>query len=377
MIEDHDLVEPGRNRSRAFGLIRFVWWSVRACLAVFLFVGALQVMKDGATRLDILKPGGFLVENAVSTLGLGWLSALLALSGSPIAATSLTLVAAGEQSNGATGLTEIQGFTMLTGSRLGAAFVVLVTAVVFALRAGRGGRIVPLSTAVITLAVTALIYVPAAFVGFAILSWPPFHALEVHSPATFVEIIDIVYGPILARIEEYPAPLIFLMGLGFLLVAFKIIDTVLPNLEADHLRSSRATWLRRKWPMFGIGSFVALVTMSVSVALTILVPLVAKRYVNRDDIIPYIMGANITTLGDTFVAALALDSPAAVRIVLAEIMATTFLSVIALALIYPHMRSVMWRAQRTVTKSPVRLVTFVATLFAVPLGLIGVAATMG
>ena len=86
-------------------------------------------MKTGAASLDFLQPGGFLVKNAGSTLGLGWLGALFVLSGSPIAATSLTLVAAGEGAAvGAEHFTEIQGYTMLTGSRLGAAFVVLLTA---------------------------------------------------------------------------------------------------------------------------------------------------------------------------------------------------------------------------------------------------------
>ena len=54
-------------------------------------------MKTGAASLSILQNDGFLVDNAGTTLGLGWLGALLVLSGSPIAATSLTLVAGGEQ----------------------------------------------------------------------------------------------------------------------------------------------------------------------------------------------------------------------------------------------------------------------------------------
>ena len=56
--------------------------------------------------------------------------------------------------------------------------------------------------------------------------------------------------------------------------------------------------------MFALGCAVALVTMSVSVALTILVPLVAKNVVRREHVLPYIMGANITTLGDTMFVAL-------------------------------------------------------------------------
>ena len=266
---------------------------------------------------------------------------------------------------------------MLTGSRLGAAFVVLVTAVVYALRAGRGGCLVPLSTAVIALWVTALVYVPAAFLGFTILTWDSFQQVDATFPASFVEVIDVVYGDILAAVDGLSPPLVFVAGVVVLLAAFKVIDSVLPSLDEADLGTPRMGLLRRKWPMFGIGSFVALVTMSVSVALTVLVPVVAKRYVSRDDIIPYIMGANITTLGDTFLAALALDSPAAVRIVLAELIATSVLSVVALALFYSQIRSGMWRIQRQVTASRTRLAAFTTGLFAVPLSLLAVAGTVG
>ena len=123
-------------------------------------------MKTGAASLSILQGDGFLVENAGSTLGLGWLGALLVLSGSPIAATALTLVAGGEEAVAGThAFTELQGFTMLTGSRLGAAFVVLVTAVIFAARAPDGERKAPITCAMFALFATAMIYIPAAFLG--------------------------------------------------------------------------------------------------------------------------------------------------------------------------------------------------------------------
>ena len=124
--------------------------------------------------------------------------------------------------------------------------------------------------------------------------------------------------------------------------------------------------------MFGLGCAVALVTMSVSVALTVLVPLVAKGYAKREDIVPYIMGANITTLGDTLLAAFALNSAVAVRIVLAGMIATTILSVLLLAFFYPQLRRSIWRAQRAMVKSRPRLLAFTAALFAVPLSLIAV-----
>ena len=368
-----ETVSPTRP-SRAAGR---AWWALRFLTALFLFVGALQLMKTGAAGLDILQAGGFLVRNAGSTLGLGWIGALLVLSGSPIAATSLTLVAAGENvAQGVQHFTELQGFTMLTGSRLGAAFVVLLTAVIYAVRGGKGERMAPLSTAVMALCTTALIYIPAAFIGFGLLNWGPFHSLDLQFPGQFADIIDLVYGRMLERVESLPALLLFLGGLGVLLVSFKITDSVLPKMD-DQMEGQRRTWLTQKWTMFGLGCVVALITMSVAVALTVLVPLVAKGYAKREDIIPYIMGANITTLGDTMLAAFALHSPAAVRIVLAEAIATGLLSIILLTFFYPQVRRTIWRFQRQMVKSKVRLASFTAALFCVPVAIILVSGILG
>jgi solute carrier family 34 (sodium-dependent phosphate cotransporter) len=339
---------------------RVIWWTVRFLLALFLFVGALQLMKAGASGLDILQERGFLVKNPGSTLGLGWVGALFVLSGSPVAATALTLVAAGS-------ITEIQGFTMLTGSRLGAAFVVLVVAVVYALRSGEGERMKPVSTAVMALSTTALVYIPGAFIGYSILHFGPFHSMELRFPHQFGDLIDLIYGDLIARVETWPGFVLFLGGLGVLLLSFKLIDAVMPQLDERTIGARRLEWLKRKWPMFGLGSLVALITMSVSVALTVLVPLVAKKYVKRENILPYIMGANITTLGDTMLAAFALHSPAAVRIVLAELIAASLLSVILLAFFYPQTRRAVWKFQRQMVKSKPRLAAFTAGLFLVPI----------
>lgn len=339
----------------------------RLLLGLVLFVGALQLLKTAAAGLDILH-SSVLVENAGTALGLGWIGALLVLSGSPVAATALALAAAGEEAaaGAADRFSELQGFTMLTGSRLGAAFVVLVTAVVWALREGRGGRMVPLSTAVIALVGTAVVYVPAALLGGILLTSTPFQHLDAQLPAQAIDVIDVVYGDLVEQAETRPAWLVFLAGMAVLLVAFKVIDGALPQLDERSLGARRLAWLQRKWPMFGLGALVALVTMSVSVALTVLVPIVSRGHVRRENILPYVFGANIATLGDTMVAAFALGSPAAVRIVLAEVIATTIVSVILLACFYAQVRRGVWAFQLWVLDTPLRLLAFTAGLFLVP-----------
>lgn len=348
---------------------RALWWTARFLAALFLFVGALQVMRTGAGALSILNNDGFLVRNAGSTFGLGWIGALFVLSGSPIAASALTLVAAGS-------ISEFEGFTMLTGSRLGAAFVVLLVAVIYALRGGEGNRMAPVSTAVIALSATALIYAPGALIGYGLLQWGPFAGMELHFPGQFGDLVDLIYGGLIDRIADLPAALLFLAGLGILLVAFKLLDTVVPEFSDAQVESSRLGWLKRKWPMFGLGCLVALIAMSVSVALTVLVPLVAKGYVKRADILPYIIGANITTLGDTLLAAFLLDSPPAVRIVLAGILGTAAVSVFLLAFFYPQIQTGVWRFQRQVVKSKPRLATFTAGLFLIPISIVAISGAL-
>jgi solute carrier family 34 (sodium-dependent phosphate cotransporter) len=347
--------------------LRTLWWIGRFLVALFLFVGALQVMKMGAASLSVLNDQGFLVRNAASTFGLGWIGALLVLSGSPVAASALTLVAAGS-------ISEVQGFTMLTGSRLGAAFVVLLVAVTYALRGGEEKRMAPVSTAVMALSATALIYIPGSLIGYALLGWQPFRSVDIQFPAQFTDLIDFVYGSLLSHIESWPAAVLFVGGLGILLAAFKLIDTVVPELTNETIESSRMSWLKRKWPMFALGCLVALVVMSVSVALTVLVPLVAKGYVKREDILPYIIGANITTLGDTLLAAFLLNSPSAARIVIASIVGTSIMSLILLAFFYPQIKSGVWRFQRQMVRSKPRLAGFTAALFLIPIAIVLVAA---
>jgi Na+/phosphate symporter len=125
--------------------------------------------------------------------------------------------------------------------------------------------------------------------------------------------------------------------------------------------------------MFGLGAGVGLVTMSVSVSLTILVPLVARKVVRREYVLPYIMGASLTTLADTMVAAFALDSAAAVRVLLAAVLPATAITVLLLAFAYPLLWTVLWEAQARVTRTRTRLAAFTAGVLLVPLLLLGLA----
>jgi len=355
--------------------LRYLWTLARLVFALGLFIGALQVIKAGAAGVEALTSGGFLVRNAGSTLGLGWLGAMLTLSGSPAVATALTLRAEGH-------ISEIEGFTMATGGRLGAAFVVLLVAVLFAARREEGKRMAPISTAVMTLLITIAMYLPGATIGLFVLGSERFDSFSLASPPAFGNMIETIYGPLIDAIDTWPSAVLFLGGLVLLVVSFKLIDALVPELDETKFEGSRLEWLRRKWPMFFLGIFVTIATMSVSVALTVLVPLVGKGYVKREDLVPYIIGADIGTLVDKLliaflVGANSLHPASPVRIIFAEIIGVGLIGFLIMAFAYGPFRRMIWRSQRQMVKDRGRLAIFVGCLFATPIAIIGLSGVIG
>jgi solute carrier family 34 (sodium-dependent phosphate cotransporter) len=330
--------------------------------ALFLFILAIQLMKDGAGSIAPRLQGTFPVDNMVSTLGLGWLGAYLVLSGSPVAAASLTLFAAGATN-------ELQTFTMLTGSRLGASFIVLLVGFLYAIRSRN--RRESIGMGVLALSMTALVYVPGMLLGYGLLKAGVLSGIRWHASAEITTAIDAVWGPFVGLAGDVlPGPFLFPLGLAVILASFKLLDQVLPSLDGERHAEARAHWFKRPWPMFGLGCLAALLTLSVSVALTVLVPLASRGYIERREAIPYIAGANITTLADTLVAAMILGNPLGVQVVLAEAIGVAAVTLVILAFLYrPLSRGILALDEWIVATTP-RLVLFVAGLFLLPVGLL-------
>ena len=357
--EDIVVVEP-RRRSPGVRLAYLV-------AGVGLFVTALGLMRQGATALIPALEGSVFTDNAWSTLGLGWLGACVVLSGSPVAASALALLD-GEA------ISRTQAFTMLTGSRLGAAFVVLVVGVVYALRRrGAGGRRAPISIGILALLMTAVAYVPAAVVGYALLDRGVLDGFDIGTSSTLTSLTDAIFGwAVDLVVDVLPGWLLFPAGVVVLLMGFQLFDRVLPSIGSHQLEDRADAWYTRKWPMFALGCGVTVLTLSVSVSLTLLVPLVAKGYLRRANTLPYIAGANITTLVDTLVAAVLLGNQDGVRVVVAVTVAVTMWTLALLAMAYPLLRRFCLAVAGGAVRSPPRLAAFTVVLLGIPLSLIAV-----
>lgn len=332
--------------------------------ALFLLILSIQLMKEGAQAIAPRLQGTFPVDNMISTAGLGWLGAYLVLSGSPVAAASLALFAAGAT-------TQAQTFTMLSGSRLGASFIVLLVGFLYAARQrNRDRRRESIGMGVLALGMTAVVYVPGMFLGYGILKSGMLSGVSWQASSGVDSLIDVVWGPIIRFAGDLlPGPLLFPLGLAVILASFKLLDHVLPSLDGEKHAGERNHWLKHPWAMFGLGMLAALLTLSVSVALTVLVPLASKGYIERKEAIPYIAGANITTLADTLLAATLLGNPVAVQIVLAQAIAVALITVVILALLYRPLQVAIMALDEWIVATTPRLWLFVTALFVMPIGL--------
>lgn len=330
-----------------------------AVAGVAVFILALELLKSGARELQPLFKT-LAVDSMTNTLGLGWLMAYIVLSGSPVAAVSLTLYSGHL-------ISDVQSFAMITGSRLGASFIVLLVGFVSYLR-GRQ-RVASISIGVLALLTTATIYLPAMALGYIILTNGWFDGVRFGVPTVLASFVDVVYDPIVHWLAALlPGWLVFIAGLLTLLGAFNIFDRALPEISSESSGFQRVSDLvYRPWIMFIIGMAVTAVTLSVSVSLTILVPLSARGYVRRENLMPYVMGANITTFIDTLFAALLLNTPRAFTIVFTEMTSVAFLSLLVLVINYNgYRRGVEWCLE-WVMRDNRRLGIFLATIFIIPL----------
>ena len=328
--------------------------------AMFLFVLAIQLMKTGAAAIGPSIQGQFPFASGYSTLGTGWLGAYFVLSGSPVAATTISLFGAGT-------LTKLQTLTMLSGSRLGASFIVLVTGFLYTVR-HKDGRSDGLSIGIQAMTMTAIQYLPGMLIAYAIMRAGLLDGLNWHASGTLDAVLGRLWGPLVDLAETHlPGWALFLVGLLTILASFNLLDRVLPHVDSDSTVSKRSAWLKRPWTMFALGCLIATLTLSVSVALTVLVPLAVKGYVKRDEALPYIMGANITTLADTLVVAMLQKTPVAAQIVLAEAIGVTIVSVSILAFAYAPVKRAVLSLDDFLVSDNRRLAGFVAALFVVPI----------
>jgi hypothetical protein len=328
---------------------------------LFLFIFALQLLKSGAAGL---KPvlDAVSADGVVNLLGFGWIGSYAVMSGSPVAAISLSLYSGGA-------ISDVESFAMINGSRLGASFIVLFVGFIQYLMHRRTAD--GLFIGAVALLTAFTLWLPVLPVGIVALESGWFDNISVGTPGQLTSFIDVVYDPIVEKaVDHLPRIAIFGLGIAVLLTAFTIFDRALPNLEQPSLRVERIReWLHHPLAMFVLGLAITAMTLSVSISLTLLIPLSLKGYVRRDNIIPYMMGANISTWVDTLVAALLLENSRAFTIVFTEMAVGGCMSLFVLLFLYKPYSAIILKIARQVTHTRRGFAIFLGAILLVPLGL--------
>ncbi len=339
--------------------------AVYVAAALFVFVLALEVLKTGAAGIKPLLTA-LSVDGVANILGLGWLGAYLVASGSPVAITGVTLFSEGV-------ISDIEAFAMLNGARFGASFIVLLVGFLYYLyyfnkrRSATG-----IFIGVVALLTTFTMYAPVVPVGALALHEGWFDSIQVSTPGAVSSTLDTAYGPLVDAADERLHQIsMFAVGIGLLLASFAIFDRALPNLQRPSLRMERIKdRLHHPLAMFLLGLLITALTLSVSISLTLLIPLAHKGYVRREEVIPYVMGANISTWVDTMVAGLLLDSPRAFTIVFTQMALAAAVSLLVLLVVYRPYSGMVIAAARRVTRSRREFALFLGAIFLVPLALL-------
>lgn len=332
-------------------------------ISLFFFILALGLMRKGARGLEPLLQGSFQLSNAWNSWGFGWLGAYIIMSGSPVAASAITFLDAGI-------LTPFQTFTMISGSRFGSSFIVLFIGFIYILR-GKD-RASSLSMGLLSLLVTATLHTFILILGLWLIKAPWLLAIKPGSGGMLMALTTMIIDPVVNFLDIYlPTWGMFVVGMGVILGSFQLFDQCLPEMtikESQVGLVGRVVY--RPIVMFALGFLVTLVSMSVSVSLSILVPLSQRGFIRRENVIPYIMGANISTFIDTLFAAMLAPNSPAFTVVFAQMVGVVIVSMFFfLTILRPYERGVL-RVVSWITETNSHLAFFMVTIIIIPIVLL-------
>ena len=190
---------------------------------LMLFILALETLKKGAGGLKPIL-NSVSADGVLNLLGFGWAGAYAVMSGSPVAAISLSLYAGGT-------ISDVEAFAMINGTRLGASFIVLFVGFllyVFRRRSADG-----LYIGVVALLTAFTLWLPVLPIGILALRSGWFDSVRLSTPGAITSFVDVAFDPAVNLAADHlPRLVMFVLGVGLLLGAFTVFDRALPNLES-------------------------------------------------------------------------------------------------------------------------------------------------
>lgn len=356
----------GRTRRRLAPQSLVVLVSILLAALGFLF--AVQLLSEAMRLLSpALRPTLQSRAGGLSLVGVSWLSAYVLLNGSAVAAIALSLFSAEL-------ITVTELFLLVSGSRLGAAGIVLFVGAIDYARASEYSLSEAVSLGTLAFIVSCSIYVPATVVGVATLQWTEVGswAGNVAVPIRFgsVGLFEPLTAATLELIGVVPSVVVALL---LFIGCLQLLDSQLERIETEWLRKQVLVYLRSRWLSFALGLVVTAVTTSVAFSVGVVVPVYNRGYIDRREIVPYVMGASLGTLTDTLFVAVVLESSTGVTIVFLLLTAATASTTVALSF-FEHYYGLVDDIQRRLLEDRWSFALFLLLLVAIPLVLIALPA---
>lgn len=295
---------------------------VGALVSLLLFLFAVQLLGASAAAAAPLERFFRLyVAGNGQALGASWLGTYMLTNGSVVAALSVSLF-----KNGI--LTATQLFLMLAGSRLGGAAIVLLIGALDYLQKRRYSFGEATELGILTFLLSHSIYVPASVLGYLLLPRLQTGFGDVSNR------IELSFDPLAvfnsatgAIVDTVDVGLTLVMAVLVLFGSLTLFDRVLKRIDTEWLRKRLFRRFHHKWTSFGLGVLITGATTSVAFSLGVVVPLYNRNYIKREEIVPYVLGANVGTFFDTIVIAVFLESPQGVAIVLSLVAVGTIITI--------------------------------------------------
>lgn len=305
-------------------------------LVLVLFLLAVRLL---ATSVGELSP--WLAEHLpdflqgpASTLAAGWLATYVLMNGSVIAALALTLFVAGV-------VTLPQLYLLIVGSRLGAASFVILVGALDHLHERRGPLRASLELGLLTFLVTHTLYLPAGLLGYGVLGGVDRGIVERLGDVslTLPGLEPTLH--LTSRVTDAMGGLpTFLAALALLTLSVRLFDRLLDEVDLESVRDRWLSRLHDRRISFCAGVAITGATTSVAFSIGAIVPLYNRRWIRREEVVPYVMGANLGTLADTLVVALVLGTSLGVGAVLLLAVSLTVTVLAGLIAYRPYLRLV-------------------------------------
>lgn len=333
-----------------------------AVLTILAFLFAIRLLGTATEAASPVLRDVFatLVRSDHAALGAGWLATYLVTNGSVVAALAVTLFAAGI-------VTFTQLFMLVAGSRLGAAAIVLLFGGLEFVRRRHYSFRKATSLGVLAFLLTLSIYLPTTVLGYLSLPWvQPQLARVTRSLGLTFQPLTIFAGATDAVVDLLGAGPAFVAGVVLLYACLEVFDRLLGTVDPTTLRRHFFGRLRRHWLSFFVGLVVTGLTTSVAFSLGVVVAPYNRGYVERREIVPYVLGANIGTLLDTVVIAFVLGTEPGAVAVMGLVGWAILVTLIALVFYEQYFRAIEVVQDRLLDDRR-SFAAFLATLVAIPL----------